>query len=202
MVDGAAAEGASRDRRGELAEGATDYVLEHGLIGLSLRPLAAALGTSDRMLLYHFAGKDDLVASVLGTSNERSIAHLRSLPGAASVREAVLVLWAASTEGQLERCQRLYLEAAALGVFGREPYAGMVRRSNQAWLSALAAWLVAAGCPEAVAGRAANLLDVAMMGMLLDLPLEVEPNAAPLAQSVADLADAVAAIAAGAQGSR
>ena len=33
------------------------YVLEHGLAGLSLRPLAAAAGTSDRMLLYHFASK-------------------------------------------------------------------------------------------------------------------------------------------------
>lgn len=194
------ATGARQERRGVLAEAATDYVLEHGLIGLSLRPLAAALGTSDRMLLYHFADKDDLVVTVLGTSNERSIAHLRSLPAAASVREAVLALWAASTEGQLERCQRLYLEAAALGVFGREPYAGVVRRSNQAWLSALAGWLVAAGCPEAAGGRAANLLDVAMMGMLLDLPLEVDRNAAHLDRSVADLADAVAALAAAAAG--
>ncbi len=39
------------ERREQLAEQATDYVLEHGLLGLSLRPLAAALGTSDRMLL-------------------------------------------------------------------------------------------------------------------------------------------------------
>ena len=50
-------------RRDEVAQAATDYVLEHGLVGLSLRPLAAELGTSDRMLLYHFASKDDLVAT-------------------------------------------------------------------------------------------------------------------------------------------
>jgi AcrR family transcriptional regulator len=41
------------------------YVLEHGLAGLSLRPLAAAVGTSDRMLLYHFASKQRLVANLL-----------------------------------------------------------------------------------------------------------------------------------------
>ena len=52
-------------RRAELAEAATDYVLEYGLIGLSLRPMAAALGTSDRMLLYHFGDKDDLIATVI-----------------------------------------------------------------------------------------------------------------------------------------
>jgi len=60
-------------RREELTEAAADYLLDHGLIGLSLRPLAAALGTSDRMLLYHFADKDDLVATVLRVSTDRSV---------------------------------------------------------------------------------------------------------------------------------
>src|SRR4051794_29641819 len=41
-------------RRDQLLDRVTDHVLEHGLIGLTLRPVAAALGTSDRMLLYHF----------------------------------------------------------------------------------------------------------------------------------------------------
>ena len=67
------------DRRQVLAEAATDYVLEHGLIGLSLRPLAAALGTSDRMLLYHFEDKNDLVATVLRVSNDRSVRGIRAL---------------------------------------------------------------------------------------------------------------------------
>ncbi|WP_240044607.1 TetR/AcrR family transcriptional regulator [Nocardioides albidus] len=186
------------ERRAQLAEEVTDYALEHGLIGLSLRPVAAALGTSDRMLLYHFSGKDDLIATVLHTANERSIAHLRSLPAASSVREAVLALWAASTEGRLERCQRLYVEAAALGLLGREPYAGGVRASNQAWLAALVDLLVASGCSRAAAPRAANLLDVALMGLHLDLPLE--RGTAALERCVADLADAVAAVAD--QGSR
>jgi hypothetical protein len=37
-------------RHDDLLDRVTDYVLEHGLIGLTLRPLAAAIGTSDRML--------------------------------------------------------------------------------------------------------------------------------------------------------
>ena len=41
------------------------HVLEHGLAGLSLRPLAKAAGTSDRMLIYHFGSKDELVAELL-----------------------------------------------------------------------------------------------------------------------------------------
>ncbi|MBM7518141.1 TetR/AcrR family transcriptional regulator [Nocardioides nitrophenolicus] len=189
------------DRRGQLAEAATDHVLAHGLIGLSLRPLAAALGTSDRMLLYHFSGKDDLVATVLHTSNERSVGLVRSLPAAPSVRETVIALWEASTtQGQLESCQRLYVEAAALGLLGKEPYASVVGESNRTWLRALADLLVRAGCSPELAPRAANLLDAALMGLQLDLPLD--RGTATLEQSVADLADAVGAIAAAGQGSR
>jgi AcrR family transcriptional regulator len=41
------------------------HVLEHGLNTASLRPLAAAAGTSDRMLIYHFGSKDGLIAALL-----------------------------------------------------------------------------------------------------------------------------------------
>jgi AcrR family transcriptional regulator len=42
-----------------------DYVLENGLADLSLRPLASALGTSPRMLLYHFESKERLTTTAL-----------------------------------------------------------------------------------------------------------------------------------------
>src|SRR6476620_7618118 len=118
-------------RRDEVAQAATDYVREHGLGGLSLRPLAAELGTSDRMLLYHFDSKDDLVATVLRTSNDRSVAVIRAMEPSAGVRRAVLYLWAGVTSAPLDRCQRLYVEAAALALFGREPYASVVREANE-----------------------------------------------------------------------
>jgi AcrR family transcriptional regulator len=41
------------------------HVLQHGLADASLRPLARAAGTSDRMLIYHFGSKDALVAALL-----------------------------------------------------------------------------------------------------------------------------------------
>lgn len=41
------------------------HVLQHGLSAASLRPLAKAAGTSDRMLIYHFGNKDDLIEQVL-----------------------------------------------------------------------------------------------------------------------------------------
>ncbi|MGA9749776.1 MAG: TetR/AcrR family transcriptional regulator [Nocardioides sp.] len=185
--------GAEPSRRDVLAEAATDYVLEHGLIGLSLRPLAAALGTSDRMLLYHFGGKDDLVAAVLKVSNDRSVAQIAGLHRARDVRSAVLQLWEAMTTVSLLGCQRMYVEAAALGLFGREPYAGVVGGANRVWMAAVADHLVASGMPRRRAARATTLLDAAFSGFLLDLPF-VEEARAHL-RAVRDLADAVAAIA-------
>jgi len=181
-------------RRENLAEAATDYVLEHGLLGLSLRPLAASLGTSDRMLLYHFGTKDDLVACVLRLSNDRSVAEIRRLAPAQDVRRAVLDLWDLVTSPQVARCQRTYVEAAALGLFGQEPYAGVVREANRVWVAAVAEHLVASGTPRDRATRAVALLDAAMMGFLLDLPLDAGDPVQ--GQAVRDLADAVAAIAA------
>ena len=185
-------------RRDEVAQAATDYVLAHGLVGLSLRPLAAELGTSDRMLLYHFASKDDLIAAVLRVSNDRSVAEIRALPASPDVHTAVLDLWAAVTTPQLARCQRMYVEAAALGLFGREPYASVVREANEVWIAAVADHLVASGTPKDLARRAVALLDAALMGFQLDLPLDAGDRVQK--QAVLDLADAIATIA-GSQGS-
>jgi AcrR family transcriptional regulator len=180
-------------RRAELAEAATDYVLEHGLIGLSLRPLAAELDTSDRMLLYHFAGKDDLIAAVISTSTDRSVEIMRSHPPSADVRRAVLDIWAAMKSPPLDRCSRLYAEAAALGLLGREPYVTVVQDANERWVGALVDHLVGAGADRRTARRAANLADAAFMGLLLDLQLD--PDDPDQDRVVHDVADAVAAFA-------
>ena len=41
------------------------HVMEHGLGTASLRPLAKAAGTSDRMLIYHFGSKEGLIDALL-----------------------------------------------------------------------------------------------------------------------------------------
>ena len=176
-------------RRAGWAELATDYVHDHGLIGLSLRPLAAELGTSNRVLLYHFGTKDQLVADVLRTSNERSVARVASLEPSTDLRCAVHDLWAAM-EG--DPCSRIFVEAAALGFFGKEPYASVVREANALWLAGLIAHLDKSGVSPAVSERAAHVIDAAFMGFQLNLGLDGDPAAR--ARSVDDLADAVAAL--------
>ncbi|MVA18949.1 TetR family transcriptional regulator [Agrobacterium vitis] len=61
------------NRREALLDLMVDHVLSEGMQGATLRPLAAAAGTSDRMLLYYFADKDELIGVVL----ERVSAKIR-----------------------------------------------------------------------------------------------------------------------------
>lgn len=52
-------------KRRELLDQVRQYVIRNGLVDLSLRPLARALGTSDRMLLYYFGTKERMIADAL-----------------------------------------------------------------------------------------------------------------------------------------
>ena len=182
-------EAEAMNRRDQLVEQATDYALEHGLIGLSLRPMAEALDTSDRMLLYHFGSKDELIAAVLRCSNDRSVARVRAMRRPSSVRQAVLGLWREVNVPEMARCQRLYVEASALGLLGAEPYVSVLRDANGDWMAALHDHFVAAGLSPAQVERTVVLVDALFMGLQLDLQLE-EPD--KVDRAVRDLADSVA----------
>src|SRR5437879_9141524 len=54
-----------------LLDAAMDYVAVHGSSGLSLRQLAIAIGTSHRMLIYHFGSKEGLLVEVIRTVEAR-----------------------------------------------------------------------------------------------------------------------------------
>ena len=58
--------------RQRLLDACTDHALEHGLPD-RLGPLAAAAGTSNRMLIYHFGTRDGLLREVLGQARLRQV---------------------------------------------------------------------------------------------------------------------------------
>jgi AcrR family transcriptional regulator len=180
------------DRHAELVDLATDYALEHGVVGLTLRPLAAAIGTSDRMLVYHFGSRDALVSAVVARSNERAVAVVEAMPAAPSVRSAVNRLWRAYGEAPLDRCLHVYVQAAATGVFGSEPYLSEARASNERWAAALRDFFVRSGAAARRVSRIVTLVDSALYGFHLDLATD-RPD--ELARGVDDLARAAQALA-------
>jgi AcrR family transcriptional regulator len=179
-------------RRDDLLDRVTDHVLEHGLIGLTLRPVAAAIGTSDRMLIYHFGSRDALVSAVVARSTERSIAEVDALPAAPTIRAAVKRLWAAYRTEPLNGCLDVYCQAAATGLIGQEPYRSDARASNERWAVALRDYFVRSGAPALRVARIVTLVDSALFGFHLDLATDRPEE---LARGIDDLAQAVEALA-------
>ena len=179
-------------RREDLLDQVTDHVLEHGLIGLTLRPLAAAIGTSDRMLIYHFDNRDALVSEVVERATERAIAVVKALPAAPSVRSAVNRLWATYLTEPLNSCLDIYCQAAATGLIGHEPYLSDARASNERWGVALRDYFVRSSAPPRRVARIVTLVDSALYGFHLDLTTDRPEE---LARGVDDLARAAQTIA-------
>jgi AcrR family transcriptional regulator len=180
------------DRRDALLDAATDHVLGHGLIGLTLRPVAAAIGTSDRMLIYHFESRDALVSAIVTRASERARATLGALPAATDVRSAVNQLWAAYLTEPLSSCLDVYVQAAATGLIGREPYLSDARASNDRWVAELGDYLARSGAPRRRVTRIVTLVDSALCGFHLDLTTDRPEE---LVRGVDDLARAAQALA-------
>src|SRR6185436_21069675 len=84
-------------RQSELLEKAYAYALEHGLADLSLRPLATAIGSSPRVLLFLFGSKDGLVRALLTKARADELDVLdrvRQAGSAGGPRAAADAIWA------------------------------------------------------------------------------------------------------------
>ena len=113
------------ERRRAAIDRMADLLLEKGMAAASLRPLAAAAGTSDRMLLYYFADKDELLAATL----ERVALRLTSLLDTAipaetrlPARELLIVIWRVVGSVELQPYMRLWLELAAASARDLKPH--------------------------------------------------------------------------------
>lgn len=162
-------------RRNELLESAYSYALRHGLADLSLRPLAAATGSSPRVLLYLFGSKDGLVRALLARARVDELALLDELrPGdgrsGAGLDAMAARVWEWLTAPSHRPLLTLWAEGYVRSLVDADgPWAGFARATVDDWLSVLAT----AQPPDqrtTPAGRAQCTLVLAVLrGALLDL---------------------------------
>ena len=164
------------DRRAELTEGALAHVLTNGLIGLSLRPLAAKLGTSDRMLLYHFGSKEALITEVVALANRRMSATVGPLdPPPRNVADLVRSAWSALSTPATIGAMGLYLEMCVLSVREPERWSAAHEQLREPWLTLLRSGLADVGVPAARITTLADLVLDAIDGLLLDRLVSRDP---------------------------
>ncbi len=159
-----------RPRRDALVGSALDYVLRRGVADLSLRPLAAAAGTSDRMLLYHFGSKRALVERVLEqASADLAGMVLDELSAGGTSAQRLERLWVRLASEEAAPYLRLWFEVQGLAAMGREPYATTAPGLVRGWIDLSAAILADLGLPADQARLAATVEVAAIQGLLLDL---------------------------------
>jgi len=120
--------------RDELLDRIVAEVAVHGLADRSMRELAASVGSSHRMLLYHFGSRDGLVAAIVGFTEAAQRDALRELAvGARSPADLVRQLWARVSSPELRPFVRLFFET--LATQARSP--GRATDPTADWLDAV-----------------------------------------------------------------
>lgn len=156
-------------RKQELVEASLDYLIENGVAGLSLRPLADAIGTSARLLIFHFGSKEALLAEVLGALQVRLQAGLVEMASASAHAQKGSSLferfWRWATVPANLRLLRLGLEVQILALQDPQMFSKKVRESSTAWMD-----LILHSLPEQARTPATATLFTALFdGLVLDL---------------------------------
>ena len=127
-------------RRRELARRAYEYVLEHGLAELSLRPLAEAIGTSAGVLMFLFGSKDGMVRAILAEARADELAMLDEVRGASDADFVAVAgnVWDWLAGPEHARLLTLWVEAYGRSLTATEgPLAGFGAQTVHDWLSVL-----------------------------------------------------------------
>ena len=163
MVHSAMTASQPRDR---LLAAAVEQAMRGGIADLSLRELAAAIGTSHRMLLYHFGSREGLLVAVAQAVEEAERARFLSWGMTADDARRI---WARLSDPDLWPAERLFFELYVQALLGRLSDERFLDSAIEGWIAPVAAAMVEAGASEATARVDARLGMAVVRGLLLDL---------------------------------
>jgi AcrR family transcriptional regulator len=152
--------------RERLLAAAVRHALDAGIADLSLRQLAAAIGTSHRMLHYHFGSREGLLVAVTQAVEQQQRAAL--LESGTSPQDA-RHFWERLSDPSLWPQERLFFELYAYALRGRPGTEGFLDGIVESWVAPIAGALVQAGADEQTARADARLGVAVVRGLLLDL---------------------------------
>jgi AcrR family transcriptional regulator len=160
-----------KDIRQRLLDQAVQYVAENGIGDVSLRQLAAALGTSHRMLIHHFGSKQGLWIEIVRAVEERQRAALTDIipDPARPSKEAMRAWWKHISDPALWPNERLFFELYGQALQGRPHTSAVLDGIVDAWLDPIAQPSIDRGVPADIARAHARLGIAVTRGLLLDL---------------------------------
>ncbi len=122
--------------RDALLEKVLAYFTANGIGDTSLRGLADAVGTSHRMLIYHFGSRDGLLAEILDLMSQRQLAAIDAFLGSDEVLDPREVGWSTWTmlADDAHVFAPLFFEVTAHAMTGQkwaEPVRDLVEQVNE-----------------------------------------------------------------------
>ena len=157
-------------RRDDLLEAAAAYLLRNGVAGMSLRPMAGAIGTSARLLIYHFRTKERLLVEAMGVIRVRAragvAAMIRDAPVDGDLGGLVREFWNWCTSARNRQYLRLLFEVHGLALQYPKNYAGYLEGSVKHWIALLSSALRPRLGRDA--GTVATLIVGTIDGLLMD----------------------------------
>lgn len=171
----------SSPRRAELLARTLEYAARTNLSELSLRPLAAEIGSSPRVLLYLFGSKEGLLREVLAASRAQQLAVVHAaMAECAGPGDVLGQLWAWMREPAHRGVARLFFEGYTRSLGDGEPWAGFAVDSVRDWEPPLRRILTRPGATPPADAEVTLALAV-LRGLLLDLLATGEADRVDLA---------------------
>jgi AcrR family transcriptional regulator len=159
------------EARERLLAAVVEYVAIHGFSDLSLREVAAAIGTSHRMLIYHFGSREGLLVAVVRAVEDAQRTFLAALAADPSrpLTEVTWTLWERLADPSLWPNERLFFEIYALALQRRPGTAGFLDDIVDSWVEPMVEYARQRGLDPEAARVDARLGVAVCRGLLLDL---------------------------------
>ncbi|MDI1462574.1 TetR/AcrR family transcriptional regulator [Catellatospora sp. KI3] len=169
----------------EMLDRVIAYAAAEGITGRSLREIAAGVGTSHRMLIYHFGSREGMLGAIVALIEQRQRDLLADLPdqlartagqpatGPEAAAALMLALWRQVSDPALRPFVRLFFEVVGVAVHGTPGTESFLDGLTRPWLDQAEATARRLGLPL---DREALLLGIATSrGLLLELLAGADP---------------------------
>lgn len=156
-------------RKIDLLDASLGYLIEHGVANISLRPIAAALGTSPRILMFHFKSKEGLLQDVFEELNSRLQASLRTMASTDMdpLREPPLKrFWQWATSKENFPYFRLLYEAQIVALQNPKKYGRYLQKASADWQAVTFDLMSASLKSKAMAFLCIAVFDGLMLGRM------------------------------------
>lgn len=129
-------------KKEELLERCLAAAIEVGVLDSSINAIAKRIGTSGRMLVYHFGSKHELERQIIGLLETRLREKLWSfqemaLEGADCLMQPLLEMWRHLTSPEMYGLLKLTMELNQRAIQGDSETQRFLERESQQWINSL-----------------------------------------------------------------